>query len=300
MGYSSLCRNIVPAYTGNYRHDRLGKRICKFTPHHMAGILTGEQCAALFQNPNRVASANYCIGHDGGIVGNVDEAYRAYTSGNETNDCMAITVEVSNDVYGGNWSVSDKAYNSLVLLAVDVCRRYGFRLSYNGTPSGSLTTHNMFQATSCPGGYLESKMPELARVVNSILDGGSPSPAPVPSPIADQVLTIGSVAKFGGVFRVDYMDIGKNLLASSVLSNGTPNEWNWISATPLYKCNADGSGADINGIFHIGDFFCCPTEFTINYISKPNANEPNGVVGFVFNGRQVYALADRIEEVRNS
>ena len=42
-------------------------KICKFTPHHMAGILTGEQCGKIFQNPNRQASSNYGIGNDGRI-----------------------------------------------------------------------------------------------------------------------------------------------------------------------------------------------------------------------------------------
>ena len=67
MGYSKLCRSIVPAAADNYTKEA-GYKICKFTPH-MAGVLTGEQCAKLFQNSSRNASANYCIGNDGRIVG---------------------------------------------------------------------------------------------------------------------------------------------------------------------------------------------------------------------------------------
>lgn len=170
MGFSSLVSEVVLANKNNYS-DRRGMKICKFTPHHMAGILTGKRCAELFQNPNRQASANYCIGNDGEIVGCVDEENRGWASANAINDRQAITVEVSNCEVGGQWKVSDKAWDSLVKLAYDVCKRYGFRLTYDGTPNGSLTHHNMFMATTCPGPYLQSRMKELTETVNKMLDG---------------------------------------------------------------------------------------------------------------------------------
>jgi hypothetical protein len=149
----------------------------------MAGILSGKQCAVnVFGKPGRNASANYCIGNSGDLVCNVEEENRAWTSSNRTNDYQAITVEVSNCEYGGQWRVSDAAWNKLVELAVDVCRRYNFRLDYDGTPNGSLTTHNMFANTDCPGPYMLSKMNELANTVNTILDGGTPTPQPTPEP----------------------------------------------------------------------------------------------------------------------
>lgn len=177
---SSLAQGAYIAHSNNYQKGRNGYKICKFTPHIMAGILTGKQCAVnIFQNPNRYASANYCIGNDGDLVCNVYEEDRAYTSSSRSNDNQAITVEVSNCEYGGDWKISDKAWNTLVNLAVDVCKRYNFRLVYDGTPNGSLTRHNMFANTSCPGKYLQSKFQELADTVNAQLDGGSiPTPAP--------------------------------------------------------------------------------------------------------------------------
>ena len=182
MGFSKLCNSIELASSSNYTQGRKGYGVCKFTPHHMAGKLTGKQCARIFQNAGRQASANYCIGYDGDIVGCVDENNRAWTSSNWKNDCQAITVEVSNDQIGGNWHISDAAWNSLVKLAVDVCRRHNFRLVYDGTPNGSLTRHNMFAATSCPGEYLQSRFQELADTVNKILDGNeTPSEPSKPS-----------------------------------------------------------------------------------------------------------------------
>ena len=177
---SSLAQGAYIAHSNNYQKGRNGYKICKFTPHIMAGILTGKQCAVnIFQKPNRIASANNCIGNDGDLVCNVYEEDRAYTSSSRSNDNQAITVEVSNCEIGGEWKISDAAWNTLVKLAVDVCRRYNFRLVYDGTPNGSLTRHNMFANTSCPGKYLQSRFQELADTVNAQLDGGK---TPVSNP----------------------------------------------------------------------------------------------------------------------
>lgn len=169
MGFSNLISEIVRADVSNYTEGRNGYGVCKITPHHVAGKLTGKQIAQIFQNPNRNGSANYCIGYDGDIVGCVDENDRAWTSGNRENDYQAITIECSNIKTGGDWKISDATWNSLVNLCVDICKRYNFKLVYDGTKNGSLTRHNMFQATTCPGPYLQSKFPELVEIVNSKL-----------------------------------------------------------------------------------------------------------------------------------
>lgn len=199
MGYSSLIKGTVPAATSNYTKGRAGYKICKFTPHHMAGVLTAEQCGKIFQNSGRNASSNYGIGNDGTIYGYVDEDNRAWTSANKTNDCQAITVEVSNSSIGGDWPISEAAWNSLVALAVDVCRRYNFRLEYDGTKNGSLTCHNMFAATSCPGPYLQRRLPELAVVVNEILDGEKTEVVPVPTP-EPTGRKVGDIVTINGVY----------------------------------------------------------------------------------------------------
>ena len=178
MSRSSLATRYVPASTNNYTQGRRGYKICKITPHHMAGRLSAQRCGELFQNPNRQASSNYGIGYDGEIACYVDEENRAWTSSNRANDCQAITIEVSNSSTGGDWLIPDAAWNSLVNLCVDICKRYGFRLTYDGTPNGSLTRHNMFANTNCPGPYLQGRFPELVQVVNSRLDGGN-KPEPV-------------------------------------------------------------------------------------------------------------------------
>lgn len=167
---SSLTNKTVLAHSSNYTKGRKGYKICKITPHHMSGVLSGSQCAKIFQNSKRNASANYCIGVNGDIVCSVEEENRAWTSSSSWNDCQAITIEVSNNKMGGKWTVSNASWNSLVKLCVDICKRYNFKLKYDGTKNGSLTRHNMYANTDCPGPYLQSKFPELVKEVNKQLE----------------------------------------------------------------------------------------------------------------------------------
>lgn len=147
-------------------------KVAKITPHHMAGVMDAASCARMHRDSGVQASANYYIGDDGGIVCGVDESNAAWTSADWDNDNRAITIEVSNSSTGGEWPVSQAAWDSLVALCVDICSRYGIRLAYDGTPSGTLTEHQMFAATGCPGPYMHARMGELARQVNSRLETG--------------------------------------------------------------------------------------------------------------------------------
>ena len=182
MGYSRLSQSYVPAHKNNYQVGRSGYKVCKITPHHMAGKLTAKRCGELFQNPSRGASSNYGIGYNGEISCYVDEDNRAYTSSNKANDCQAITIEVANSSTGGDWPISDASWESLVNLCVDICTRHNFRLKFDGTPNGSLTMHKMFAATACPGPYLEARLPELAKQVNARLDIEEDEPEVKPEP----------------------------------------------------------------------------------------------------------------------
>ncbi len=198
MGKSTLASTIVASNPSNYTIGRMGYSICKITPHHMASVLTAEQCGKIFQKDTRNASANYGIGNDGSIALYVDEDSRAWTSSSRSNDCQAITIEVSNSSIGGNYPISEAAWNSLVNLCVDICKRYNFKLLYDGTPNGSLTKHNMFANTNCPGSYLESKFPELANTVNAIIDGQQILPEIPRQPTPNR--KIGDTVKINGIY----------------------------------------------------------------------------------------------------
>ena len=165
---SSLATVYIPAHPNNYRRGRPGK-ITKTTPHHMAGNLTVETCGQIFQQPGRSASSNYSIGTDGRIACHVDETDTAYTSSSYANDSQAITIEVANIAGAPYWGIGDKAWKSLVNLCYDICKRHNMRMQYDSKPTGQLTRHNMFAATTCPGPHLQGLFPELVTVVNALL-----------------------------------------------------------------------------------------------------------------------------------
>lgn len=155
-------------------------KILKITPHHCAGVMTAEQIANVFAPTSRQASSNYVIGNDGKVGLVVDEANRAWTSSSSANDNQAVTIEVSNSSTGGDWPVSAAAWNSLVKLCADICKRNGIKsLNWTGNANGNLTVHKFFAATACPGPYLMARMPQLAQEVNALL---APAPAPAPAP----------------------------------------------------------------------------------------------------------------------
>lgn len=137
--------------------------------HHMAGNLSIENCCYMFAQPSRQASSHYCIGTDGRVGQSVDEAYRAWTTGNAI-DHDSVTIEVANDQIGEPWHVSDVAFGKLVDLCTDICQRNGIaKLNYTGGKDGNLLMHRWYQSTGCPGPYLGSKFPALASMVNARL-----------------------------------------------------------------------------------------------------------------------------------
>jgi hypothetical protein len=160
--------------TRNHSNGRGGQRVCKITPHYMAARWSGRQCADYFASTTRQASSNYCVGVGGDIAMSVDERDRAWTSSSSWNDNRSITIECGNLA---DSSLTDETWQSLVSLCVDICKRYGFRLSYTGDRNGSLTEHRMFASTDCPGSWLHARMGKLAETVNAHLDGMEPAPS---------------------------------------------------------------------------------------------------------------------------
>lgn len=146
--------------------------ITKITIHHMAGVMSVEQFGNLVANPAREMSANYCIGSDGRIGLFCPESDRSWCSGSSWNDNRSITIEVSNDVYGEPWSISETVYASLIKLCVDICKRNGIKkLEFTGDKNGSLTYHYMFQATQCPATWIKNHTQEICDKVNAELAG---------------------------------------------------------------------------------------------------------------------------------
>ena len=153
------------------RNSPRNQPISKITIHHMAGIMSVEQFGQLVANPNRQMSSNYAIGNDGRIGLFCEEKDRSWCSSSPWNDNRAITIEVSNNVYGEPWSISDAAYTSLIKLCIDICKRNGIKkLEFTGNQNGSLTYHYMFAATACPATWIKNHTQEICNKVNAGLN----------------------------------------------------------------------------------------------------------------------------------
>lgn len=179
MSNSNLVSVNIPAYAGNYTKGRSGRRIEAITIHHMAGILSAEQCGKVFQRVGRNGSSHYGIGSDGRIGQYVDESNTAWTNSNWDSNCKSVTIETSNCEIGGQWKVSDNALNSLIRLVADIAKRNNLGTLVRGK---NLTWHRMFCATTCPGDYLLSKIDYIIAEANKINGGGQPTPTPTPAP----------------------------------------------------------------------------------------------------------------------
>ena len=187
MAVSPLASMYIPS--PNTYGKRTGK-ILKITPHHMA-VVNGSIKAIgnEFAKKSRNACSNYGIDSYGNIACYLDEDYAPITSSNKANDMVAVTIEVANSKGAPNWEISDKAWNALVDLCVDICKRNGIsHLDWTGDKNGTLTIHRMFNATACPGNYLAGRMGLLQNEVNSKLGANiTVAPAPVtPAPSVSQ------------------------------------------------------------------------------------------------------------------
>lgn len=160
----------------SYSPNHSGRRthpITKIAIHHTAGVLTAAGIGNVFKSTARQASCNYGIGVDNRVVLVVDEVNRAWTTSSAWCDNRAVTIEVSNCQYGGNWLVSDRVLNTLIDLVTDICRRNKIKnCTYTGGKDGVLQMHKWYAQTSCPGPYLGSKFSYIAQEVNKRLRGG--------------------------------------------------------------------------------------------------------------------------------
>lgn len=226
-------RNVGRA---NSRYNPSGK-IDKITIHHMAGNLSIETCGNVFQS--RQASSNYGIGSDGRVGMYCEEKDRSWCSSSPSNDYRAVTIEVANCDTGGDWPVSDKAYATLIKLCVDICKRNGISsLNYTGDANGNLTRHNMFEATSCPGPYLQARFAQIAREVNAQLNS-TPTPAPTPTPSGS--VKVGDVVDFLGGNH--YSSSNASSAAASVKAGKAKVTQIYNGKHPYHLVHTDGASA---------------------------------------------------------
>ena len=163
------------------------KSIDTITIHCMAGQLSVESCGALFAQSSRQASSNYGIGPDGRIALYVDEGNRSWCTSSNANDQRAVTIEVASDATHP-YAVNSKAYDALLDLVTDICKRNGIKKLVWSTNKNdrvnhlngcNMTVHRDYAAKACPGDYLYNLHDEIAAEVNKRLgaSGGSSTPS---------------------------------------------------------------------------------------------------------------------------
>lgn len=138
-------------------------RLSGFTIHHNAGVDAYGEAT----RPGREVSAQYWIDNAGNIRPQIDEDYRAWTSG-ETPEGRAadhrnVTVEVSNSPEGvreGTWAISAAAERALSNLIGDVFRRHNLGPVKRGK-YGGVAIHRDFVQTECPGGYIVANLKRI-------------------------------------------------------------------------------------------------------------------------------------------
>lgn len=165
---------LSPFHSGRRTHV-----IDTITIHCTAVHVTVEQLGAIFQRKGRNASSNYGIDDNGRIGLYVDEANRSWCSSSASNDQRAITIEVSSDSENP-YAVTQAAYDSLIRLLADICRRNGIeRLVWSWEKADrtrhrngcNMTVHRDFANKACPGEYLYTRHGQIAAAVNKILKG---------------------------------------------------------------------------------------------------------------------------------
>lgn len=165
MTNSSLIDCVISAADGNYSSSSSRTGMTDIVIHHMAGVLSAEQCGGVFANPGRGASAHYGVDGNGRVGLYVDEWDVAWHAGNWAVNQQSIGIEVANSSTGGDWRVSDAALNKTIKLVADIAKRNNLGRLVVGK---NLTYHSMHSSTYCPGDYLRSKMQYIANEANKI------------------------------------------------------------------------------------------------------------------------------------
>ena len=180
MSNSSLVSYTLlsPNHSGKRTHA-----IDRITIHCFVGQVTAKRGCEVFQPTSKQASCNYVVGYDGSIGLCVSESDRSWCSSNSGNDHRAVTIETASETVHP-YKVTDKAYNALLDLVTDICKRNGkTKILWFGdknktlayTPKANemvMTVHRWFANKACPGDYLYNLHGDIAAEVNRRLSGG--------------------------------------------------------------------------------------------------------------------------------
>ena len=179
--------NLSPNHSGKRTHA-----LDRITPHCVVGQATAERIGEIFAPTARQASCNYGIDKDGRIILVCEEKNRSWCTSSKENDQRAITIEVASDSKHP-YAFKPEAYNALIELCIDICRRYGKKkllwladknktLAYKPAEDEMvLSVHRWFANKSCPGDWMYSRMGDLAAKVTAQLNATTTTPSIAPS-----------------------------------------------------------------------------------------------------------------------
>ena len=289
MSNSSLicCTILSPNHSGKRTHA-----IDTITIHCMAGNLSVESCGALFARTSRQASSNYGIGSDGRIGLYVDEENRSWCTSSKANDQRAITIEVANNSGAPNWSVSEKAYQALINLVADICKRNDIKkLLWLGDKSvigqvtkQNMTVHRWFANKACPGNYLYERHGEIAERVNALLGVAEPKPEekPIEKPVEKPEV------ETPGIKKGDIVAIADN----ATYYNGKKMPA-WVKAKKWIVREVVGDRAVIDKSADGRSSICSPVNVKYLTADKPYYPDQGDVVNFVGKKHYTSANADK-------
>ena len=172
---------LSPNHSGLRTHA-----IDTITIHCVVGQCSVETLGNIFAPTSRQASSNYGVGVDGRIGMYVEEKNRSWCTSSNANDQRAITIEVASDTTEP-YAVKDVAFNALIKLVADICKRNGIKQlkwstnkeeRMNHLNGCNMTVHRDYANKSCPGTYLYNKHGEIAAKVNAILNADSKKEEP--------------------------------------------------------------------------------------------------------------------------
>lgn len=156
-------------------------KIDTITIHCTVAQCSVEALGELFGKSSQQASSNYGIGYDGRIGMYVEEKDRSWCSSSSSNDNRAVTIEVASNSYSP-YAINDKAYDSLIKLVTDICKRNGIKeLKWSTNKNDrinhkngcNMTVHRDYSNKSCPGQYIYERLGKIASEVNQKLNSSS-------------------------------------------------------------------------------------------------------------------------------
>ena len=280
------------------------KKIDTVTIHCMAGQLSVESCGALFAKSSRQASSNYGIGPDGRIALYVDEGNRSWCTSSNANDQRAVTIEVASDATHP-YAVRDKAYDALLDLATDICKRNGIKkLVWSTSKSNrvghlngcNMTVHRDYSAKACPGDYLYNLQDEIAAEVNRRLGSGSSTPSTGETTGGTADIKVGDVVEFTG--SKHYVSATATSASSCKPGKAKVTAIAKGKAHPYHLIAVSGGGSTVYGWTDVADIKTSAAATATSYLVKVTTDVLNirkgpgtnyGVAGQI-KGKGIYTI----------